>query len=177
MSGRWRGFLGRLFGSAVPPGFSGALAEDERVLAVAEAADGPLVATRLGLWVPDGAGTRRIGWHLIDKARWRDSALTIVEATEDGAAGAAVLLAEQPPIRFALAQPGKLPEAVQVRVTSSIRGRHYHELPGGGAWFVQRSVPGVDGVVLQVRADPGTDASAVADLAASVAERLKSAEF
>lgn len=147
------------------------------MLAAAETADGLLVATRRGLWVPDGAGTRRIGWHLIDKARWRDGALTIVEATENGAAGAAVLLAEQPPVRFALARPGKLPEAVHVRVTSSIRGRHYHELPGGGAWFVQRSVPGVDGIVLQVRADPGTDAVAVAGLAASVAEQLKSAEY
>jgi len=45
-------------------------------------------------------------------------------------------------------------------------------LPGGGAWFVQRSVAGVDGIVLQVRVDPGTEADVVSDVAASVAEQL-----
>lgn len=175
MSGRLRAMFGRLFGSGVPQGFSGALASDERVLAVAETTGGQLIATRLGLWVPDGAGTRRIGWHLVSKARWRDGALAVTEAVEDGAAGDAVLLTELPVVRFPLSSPGMLPEAVHVRVTSSIRSRHYQELPGGGAWFVQRAVPGVDGVVLQVRPDPGTDPDALGALAATVAARMKSA--
>jgi hypothetical protein len=61
---------------------------------------------------------------------------------------------------------------VHERVTGSIRSRHHRDLPGGGAWFVQRKVPGRDGTVLQVRPDPGADRDAVARLAAEVARRL-----
>lgn len=172
MTGRWRGLLDRLSGTGVPQGFPGHLGKDERVLAVAESPDGQLVATRLGLWVPDGVGVRRIGWHLIGKATWGDGTLTVIEAAEDGTAGGAVLLVERSPIRYAMARPGRLPETVHTRVTGSIRSRHYHELPGGGAWFVQRSVPGVDGVILQVRPDPGTDRDAVTTLAAAVAAKI-----
>ena len=54
--------------------------------------------------------------------------------------------------------PGRVPEAVHARVDRARSGRRHHrDLPGGGAWFVQRKVPGRDGMVLQVRADPGTD--------------------
>jgi hypothetical protein len=65
-----------------------------------------------------------------------------------------------------------VPEIVHTRVTGSIRSRHYRDLPGGGAWFVQRKVPGRDGVVLQVRADPGTDEATVHRLAAEVSRRM-----
>lgn len=176
MSGGWRGFVGRLTGSGVPRGFRGALAAEEGVLATAATDDGHLVATRLGLWIPDGVGAaRRIGWHLISKASWRDGVLAVVEAVEDGTAGDAVLLADRPARRFPLAAPGRLPEAVHVRVTRSIRSRHFRELPGGGAWLVQRTVPGVDGVILQVRPEPGTDRAAVASLAAAVAAQMSAA--
>lgn len=177
MSGRWRALVDRLAGSGVPQGFPGSLARDERVLAVAATPGGHLVATRLGLWVPAVDGVRRIGWHLVSKASWAEGALTVIEAAESGAAGGAVLLTELPAVRYALAEPGKLPEAVHARVTGSIRSRHYRNLPGGGAWFVQRTVPGADGVVLQVRPDPGTDPDAVATVAATVAERLASTRY
>ena len=62
-----------------------------------------------------------------------------------------------------------MPEAVHARVTGSIRSRHHRDLPGGGAWFVQRKVPGRDGIVLQVRADPGTDTDVVRQVARDVA--------
>jgi hypothetical protein len=62
---------------------------------------------------------------------------------------------------------------VHRRVTGSIRSTQHRELPGGGAWFVQRKVPGRDGIVLQVRADPGTDADTVRRLAAEVALRIR----
>jgi hypothetical protein len=38
---------------------------------------------------------------------------------------------------------------------------------------VQRSVAGRDGIVLQVRPDPGTDRDAVRSLAEQVAERVR----
>jgi hypothetical protein len=61
---------------------------------------------------------------------------------------------------------------VRLRVDGSVRTRHRHELPGGGAWFVQRKVPGHDGTVLQVRPDPGTDPALVSAIAEEVAEKL-----
>jgi hypothetical protein len=83
-----------------------------------------------------------------------------------------VLLADLPPRRFSLAQPGAVPEVVRERVISSIRSSNRCELPGGGAWFVQRRVPGLDGVVLQVRADPGTAPGALEAMVREVLERL-----
>jgi hypothetical protein len=61
---------------------------------------------------------------------------------------------------------------VHARVEGTIRSRHHRSLPGGGAWFVQRRVPGRDGVLLQVRADPGTDEAAVRQVAGTVAATL-----
>jgi hypothetical protein len=141
------------------------------VLAVAALTeDGHLVVTSRGLWLPDG---RRVGWHLVSRAAWKGGALTLVEAEEVGTVGDAVtLLADRPPRRLRLADPGRVPEVVHARVEGSIRSRHHRELPGGGAWFVQRKVPGRDGVVLQVRPDAGTDAALVEQVAAEVARSL-----
>jgi hypothetical protein len=152
----------------LPEGFGGTLDRDEHVLAVAA----PVVATSRGLWVPDGSGVRRIGWHLISKATWGDGALSVTEATESATAGAAVILHDLPTERYVLREPGKLPQVVHARVTGSIRSRHHHDLPGGGAWFVQRKVPGQNGIVLQVRPDRGADLAAVQRLAAEVSARM-----
>jgi hypothetical protein len=162
-------------GKGVPPGFTGTLDAEENVLAVASVPGGDLVATSLGLWVPGESGARRIGWHLISKAAWGNGTLAVTEAEERGTAGDAVLLADRPVTRFPVARPGRLPQVVHARVTGSIRSRHHRALPGGGAWFVQRKVPGSDGIVLQVRPDPGTDAEAVRTLATEVAEKLRAA--
>jgi hypothetical protein len=159
-------------GRGAPPGFTGTLDDEEHVLAVGGLADGELVATSLGLWVPAGDEVRRIGWHLISKATWDQGTLTVIEARERARAGDAVLLADLPARRFEVTRPGKLPQVVHARVTGSIRSRHRRELPGGGVWFVQRKVPGT-GIVLQVRADPGTDERAVERLATEVADKLR----
>lgn len=156
----------------LPAGALGRLAREEDVLAWAQLAAGHLVATRLGLWAPGADGPARTPWHLISKASWTGDILTVVVAHESGHAGAAVLLTDLAPRRYAVLEPGRLPQVVQERVKASIRSAHHRNLPGGGAWFVQRSVPGADGFVLQVRADPGTDAEVVADVAAAVAEQI-----
>jgi hypothetical protein len=169
-----RRFVARLGGTdALPEEFSGTLSVDEQVLAVARSEAGPLVATHLGLWIPENDGTRRIGWHLLSKATWNDGVISIVEAEESGTAGGAVLLRDRPARRFKLTEPGHLPEAVHTRVTRSIRSSHHRSLPGGGAWFVQRKVPGQDGIVLQVRGDSGTDEASLAEFAGEVAQRLR----
>ena len=171
--------LRRLFGRIVddlPADFAGTLVADERVLAVAELAAGAhLVATTFGLWVPDGDTTRRVGWHLISKATWENSTLAVTEADEVDTVEGAILLADRPPRRLRLGDPGRIPEIVHARVTGSIKSRHHRELPGGGAWVVQRSVAGQDGIVLQVRADPGTDMAVVRSLAAQVARQVDKA--
>jgi hypothetical protein len=141
----------------LPAEFPGTLDSTERIVTTGElVGGGHLVLTRLGMWVPEGTEARRIGWHLVSKAVWDRSALVITEAISTGTVGEAVLLADLPPRRFALVTPGTVPEVVRERVAGSIRSSQRCELPGGGAWFVQRRIPGLDGVVLQVRADPGT---------------------
>jgi hypothetical protein len=165
--------LKRLLGRAeLPSGFSGRLDADENVLASAPmAGGGHLVATSVGLWLAQDT-SRRIGWHLVSKASWQNGAIVLIEATELDTVGGAVLIADLPPSRLRLSEPGRVPEVVHARVTASIRSRHYRELPGGGAWFVQRKVPGRDGVMLQVRPDPGTDDAAVRQVAGTVATTL-----
>ncbi len=169
-------FLRKLFGGGVPDGFTGSLDPDEHIVASSELRGGGfLFASSLGLWVPGEGGPRRVGWHLVSKVTWGNGVLELVEARETGTAGDAVLLADQRPARFALERAGKLPDVVHARVNGSIRSRHRRELPGGGAWFVQRKVPGRDGILLQVRPDPGTNEDAVARVAAEVADRIRQA--
>lgn len=177
--------LRRLLGrDELPGGFTGRLAPDERVLATAAlAGGGHVVVTSLGMWLPaDGSlagpsmgaadAARRLGWHLVTKAAWSGGAITLVEAAECAAVGGIVLLADRPPRRLRLVEPGRVPEVVHERVTASIRSRQHRELPGGGAWIVARKVPGRDGIVVQVRPDPGTDEVAAHEFAADVARSL-----
>jgi hypothetical protein len=172
--------LRKLLGSdELPPGFAGHLDRDEHVIASAAlTGGGHVVATSMGLWVD---GPRRIGWHLVSKATWGNGAIALVEARLVDDLGGAVLIEDLPVVRLRLARPGRVPQTVHERVEASIKSRHHRELPSsaearsaerGGAWFVQRRVPGRDGVVLQVRPDPGTDGSAVRQVAADVAARL-----
>jgi hypothetical protein len=172
----FRKILDKMVGDGTPPGFTGTLDPEESVVVAAECrAGGYLVATSLGLWVPTDDGPRRVGWHLISKVTWANGELVVIEADETGTAGEAVLLTDRRPQRFPLVSPGKLPHAVHQRVTGSIRSRHHRDLPGGGAWFVQRKVPGQDGIVLQVRPDPGTEPDAVRAVATEVASKIREA--
>jgi hypothetical protein len=177
-----RAALRRLLGDGLPEGFAGRLDPDERVLAVAPTADGAhLVVTSWGLWLPPAetdtaGGPRRVGWHLVSRAVWKNGTLAVIEAAEEelseGEGPRAVLLSDRPARRFRLVDPGRVPETVHARVEGSIRSRHHRDLPGGGAWFVQRKVPGRDGTVLQVRPDTGTDRDVVAQVVADVARTL-----
>lgn len=162
-----RKLLGR---DEVPPGFTGRLDADEHVLgSAALTGGGHVVVSTLGLWLPGG---ERLGWHLVSKASWQNGAIELVQAREVDVITGAVLIEDLPVQRLRLADPGRVPEVVHARVTGSIKSRHHRDLPGGGAWFVQRKVPGRDGFVLQVRPDPGTDAAAVRQVAGDVARTL-----
>lgn len=171
-------WLHRILGDRSPAEFTGELAAGEEVLSSAVTSSGEsLVVTALGLWVPADAGYRRIGWHLISKATWREPTLTVTEADRADPAGDAIVIADREPIHFSLRRAGKIPQMVRHRVDGSIRSRYRKELGGGvGAWFVQRKVPGQDGTVLQVRPDPGADTTIVAAIAREAAQRLASPE-
>lgn len=172
MTGWWR----KLIGGGAPAEFTGVLEPDEHVVAMSQLrGTGFLFATSLGLWVPGEDGPRRVGWHLISKVTWGNGVLELVEARESGAAGDAVLLTDLRPARYVLERANKLPDVVHTRVNGSIRSRHRRELSGGGVWFVQRKVPGRDGIVLQVRPDPGTDEDAVRRVASEVAAKIREA--
>ncbi|WIY01971.1 hypothetical protein QRX60_49595 [Amycolatopsis mongoliensis] len=166
-------FLRRLLGDHTPADFPGKLDPNEDVVVSAPVeGGGHLVVTQLGLWIPDGDGARRVGWHLVGKAAWAGGVFTLTESSEVSTAGTAVVLADLPPVRFRLASPGKVPKEVYLRVDGSIRSRHRQEIGAGGAWFVQRKVPGRDGSVLQVRPDPSTDPELVTAIAEQVAAKL-----
>lgn len=168
------GWLARLFGERTPEELGPLLAPDEHVLGAAETGTGGHVAvTALGLWLPEAAGPRRLGWHLVSKATWEGDVLTVVEAEETRRTGSAVLLADRPPVRYTLPRPGKVPQLVRQRVESSIRARYRKDLSGGGAWFVLRKVPGTDGSVLQARPDRGTDPDLVASMVEEAARTLE----
>ncbi|GAA2349940.1 hypothetical protein GCM10009854_29590 [Saccharopolyspora halophila] len=165
-----RRLLARLSGTAeVPSDFQGNLDAEEQVLASGRTEDGPVVATHLGLWLPEA---RRVGWHLVSKATWRDGVLTLTEAAEIDDVGGAVLLRDQPIRRLRLTRPARLPDVVHERVNLSIRSRHHRDLPNGGAWVVQRKIPGRDGMTLQIRPDRDTSDAAARALAQAVVSRL-----
>ena len=149
-SGSPAGWLRRVFsGTPLPDGFDERLDGDERVLGSAPAGGGGhLVASTLGLWVPADGGHRRVGWHLLSKAIWNGRVMTVVEADEVGTDGAAVLISDRPPQRFALPEPGVVPELVHARVTRSVL---HSERAQGGDLVVRRRVPGRDGVQTQIR--------------------------
>jgi hypothetical protein len=136
------------------------LSRDERVTSwAALGGGGHAVSTPLGLWLPGTGGPARTRWHLIAKAAWDPPRLTLTIAVEGNDLGGATTLVEQPPRTLTLPEPGDVPRDVRDRVTRSVRYSTQHRLaPTGSAWVVARRVAGQDGLVWQVRFEPGTDA-------------------
>ena len=169
--------LGR---EAVPEGFAGALATGERVLADGTGPRGSVVlATDQGLWLPpaaSGEGPGRVPWHLVTKVTWAGGALEVLEATEDEETTRRRGRPRRSP--GPSRSPGRARPAPRDRAAAGHRAdpatASTTSSPAGGAWFGQRRVPGV-GIVLHVRADPGTDPDAVRTLATGVGERLRDA--
>lgn len=137
-----------------------ALADGERVLVEVTAVDGTVVVgTDRALHL--GAG-QALGWHQIDRARWLgdDSALEVV-SLPSGSSPAQTY-------RVAVPEPGRLPELVRERVTSTIVVSERVLLAGrASARIVARRVPGADGVRWSVlyedsvsATEPGVQAAA-----------------
>ncbi|HEX5198675.1 MAG TPA: hypothetical protein VFW27_01930 [Actinoplanes sp.] len=153
----------------LPASLRPALDPEERVLAWApvSAPDGALVATNLGLWLPDGLSRpaaenpgmktmRRLGWHEIHKAAWSGRELRITPAEVAEVRDDYAVLVDGPVVGFLLLEPGDLPEQVRARVTKSVGYTAHHPLNTGGVRVVGRRVPGHDGLSWAVRYDSGT---------------------
>jgi hypothetical protein len=148
--------LSRLFGRGrrLPAGSRPPLAPHERVLGWAAATgDAVVVATNLGLWLPDSP---RLGWHEIHKATWSGRMLHVVPATEIETHDGYVEMADRETVSVSLLDPDRVPEHVRARVTRSVAYSSHHPLPGGGVRVVARRVPGQDGVRWTIRYDQGT---------------------
>jgi len=134
------------------------LDRDERVVAWAAVAGRPgaVVATNLGLWLPDPF--TRLGWHEIHKAVWTGEALAVTAARQVERGPGYDVVADAPTVQYRLTDPGDLPAQVRARVTRSVGPSTHHPLPGsGGVRVVARRVPGVDGLRWTARYDPGVD--------------------
>ncbi len=131
------------------------LAAHERVLAWAmTSAERPVIATNLGLW-SEGV---RTSWHEISKAAWDGSVLAVTRSMLIEEREGYDVIADLPPERYALVDPGHLPHEVRLRVTSSV----VHPQRFAHGWMAARRIPGKNGLSWVVRYDVGVDAAAFA---------------
>ena len=138
----------------LPAALKPALEPEERVLTWAPVdGDKALVATNLGLWLPDG---KRLGWHEIHKAAWSGRELRITPSEVAEERDEYAVLVDAPVIGFLLLEPGELPDQVRTRVTKSVAYTSHHPLNAGGVRVVGRRVPGRNGLTWAVRYDAGT---------------------
>ena len=121
----------------------------ERLLAAARLTDGSWVAATPGALVLPG---RRVDWSAVAHAEWSDekSQLRVDQLrTADSDPETHVL---------ALDEPGRVPEVVRDRVTSSIVASRHTPVEGrAGVRVVARRVPGEDELRWQVVVDRGLD--------------------
>jgi hypothetical protein len=107
-----------------------------------------LGGTARALYLPDGTV---LGWNEVDEAVWNvdESTLDLVTLPIDGPARS---------YRVHLPDPGRLPELVRERVTSSIVVNQHVPLAGrAGAKIIARRVPGRDQLDWIVLYDAGID--------------------
>ncbi len=123
----------------------------ERLLALGDSPDSVVVATNLGLWLPEGSTWRRVGWDRVVKAAWTSDGLELIEGSLDEG-----MVSDLPLVSVALAEPRNLPAVVRVRVEASIARSEQVHVPGGTGRLVARRVPGMDGVTWTARLDTGT---------------------
>lgn len=156
--------------SILPAALSARLSADELVVGLAQTMnDGPLLAaTRLGLWVVDGDDAELVGWHLVAKAKLDAAALTVTLVEEVEQWDELTVVRDLPPREFRLEKAVKLTDQVHARVRRSVAASRHLPWPGAGGWVALRRVPGRDGLVSQLRLDPGAD-PATAGFAAAVA--------
>jgi len=126
----------------------------ERILAWATGGSGEwYVGSNLALYLPAGAGTRRLGWEEIERADWqRDSdRLAIVEVEEWGAPEHTTVIH--------IDDPGHLLELLRERVTKSVACTVYARVRGSAGLSIvgRRSPSGQGPVTWSYVLSPGLD--------------------
>lgn len=151
--------LGR---AAMPSELRAALEPGERILAwVHTGHDAVLAASRLGLWTVTDDAAARTAWHHISKARLLDTVLYLTVADEvatwpDGT----VMVRDRAETAHRPERATSLTDSIHQRVRASVVASRYLPWPGAGGWVVLRRIAGADGLVAQVRLDPGADQAA-----------------
>ena|SRR5215210_1362928 len=121
----------------------------ERLLAVARLPDGSWVAATPGALVLPG---RRVDWSTVAHAEWSD------EKSQLRVDQLRTAEAEAETHRLVLDEPGRLPEVVRDRVTSSIVASRHTPVEGkAGVRVVARRVLGEDELQWQLVVDRGLD--------------------
>lgn len=131
-----------------------AVERGEKVLAVAEAADGTVLAgTRDAFYVAAADGTRRVPWEQVESANW-DRDTDTFRLTEVGTWGA-----PRPVHEAVLADAGRLPELVRERVTASVVLQRHVPVDGrrGLRVIARRAPSGAGGVQWVYEYDEGVD--------------------
>jgi hypothetical protein len=135
-----------------------ALDPDELVMGRAVSVDGTeLVVTRRRLLVqPVGQPARSLPWFRVAKAVLREGTLTVTALDELGELpGGGEIVRDAPPVAYLLAAPARLTDQVHARVRRSVVTSRQLPWPGGGGWVTLRRVAGRDGLLVQLRLDPG----------------------
>jgi hypothetical protein len=130
------------------------VAPGERVLAVATAEDGTVLAgTRDAFYVVVEGETRRVAWEQVEAAHW-DRDTDLFTLSEVGAWG------EQRPVHaVTLEEPGRLLELVRERVTASVVLQRHVSVDGrrGLRVIARRAPSGSGGVQWVYEYDEGVD--------------------
>ena len=136
--------------AAVPAGLT--LAPGERLLAWAESADGPIVATTRNLLLSTDSGFHSIGWENVERATWSrdDDQLVVIET---------VPLGEQPRRhRIGLDEATQFLDVVREQVQASVViSRHVPIAGGSGVRISGRRRPGQRALTWVVAVDTGID--------------------
>jgi hypothetical protein len=169
-------WFGLRWGPKIPPALTRVLGPEEHLTGIAPTQDGRLLAvSRFGLWLVDGERAERWDWHLISRARLADRVLHLTVADEiDHWPDDTAVLTDRPEVQLRPERLTRLTDAVHGRVRRSVAASRHLSWPGGGGWVVLRRVPGRDGLVVQVRLDPGADPAApgFADAVADAADEM-----
>lgn len=152
------------------------LQDDELVMGRAVTVDGTeLAVTRRRLMVlATGRPLTSVLWYRVAKARLEAGTLTVIELTQVGELTGGEIVRDDPPLTFELTSPARLTDQVHARVRRSVVASRHLPWPGGGGWVTVRRVAGRDGLLLQLRLDPGTrpDTAGLAEAAERVGAEL-----
>ena len=109
------------------------VAAGERVLAAADAPEGPVAGTREALYLPGG---HRIPWQHVEAADWDRDAETL-RVAEVGTWGQ-----ERPSYTFTLSEPDRLLQLVRERVTATVLLQRHVPVRGSkGVRIIARRAP------------------------------------